>query len=639
MTNQGLFVSPGLDNAAFLDKEVTALVRGQDMVSIIAVTNMSPTLNHGFVTGVSNEGLSVFIGGVERVFASTNAPRASYGDIVSLHIHEGQLLSYHVYDKVIAGVTIERVTADTIEIYGQGRVPLSPEFAVYNDVEAVSLGTSRSLVVGTEIARFIWGEDHSYLVAAVIQEQPSPRYLRVALNTTGFDSLVHETIELTADIAFTIRDASGTSHFYPGEVARFEEPTDISGYRAYIETQGEGRIQVLSISRQWPGGASPAYHGSMQIAWEGTGFSIVNVVPLEKYLQAVVPSEMPSNFGLEASMIQAVTARSFAYGQFLANAQAHLGANVEDSVMSQVYNNLPENNISIQAVNNTRGQVIAYQGQVISTHFFSTSAGMTANSGDVWARHNRLPAETPTFLQSVQQHAGNSFGDLSDETVARTFFNDLELDAYDSLSPWFRWNVTLSAEQVAHSINSNLQARFDANPHLIKTLDTDGEFRSLPFRPRTDNLHNLPETCPCGGLNPFCIYGIGELIDIRVAERGTGGNIMSLIVEGTEATVKIITEFNIRTLLAPNTSEGVISLNRWDGTSLNNFNMLPSSFFTLERLTDHDGNIVNVRFVGGGFGHGVGMSQYGARGMLLRGYNYLEVLLHFYTGVDIITLY
>jgi len=338
-------------------------------------------------------------------------------------------------------------------------------------------------------------------------------------------------------------------------------------------------------------------------------------------------------------MLQAVTARSYAYGQFLANRQAHLGANVEDSVMSQVYNNIPENDISIQAVNNTRGQVVAYQGQVISTNFFSTSAGMTANSGDVWALHNRLPAETPTFLQSVQQHTGESFGDLSDEAVARAFFNNRELDAYDNISPWFRWDVTMSAEQVAHSINSNLQARFDANPYLIKTLDTDGEFRSLPFRAKIAGLEDIPQACACGGLNAFCIYGIGELMDIRVASRGAGGNIMELIVEGTEATVKIITEFNIRTLLAPRTADGIVTLNRWDGSSLNNFSMMPSSFFTIERLTDHDGRIVDVRFIGGGFGHGAGMSQYGARGMLLRGYNYLEILLHFYTGVDIITLY
>ena len=643
ITNKGLFVATGFVNDNFLDKEISVLVRGQDIITVLEVTSMSPILNYAFVTGSNNNGLSIFMGGVERVFTSSFVPRISRGDIISLQIYNGTVLNYTIYDNIIDNTTIERVTNDFIELFGYGRIALSENFVVYNQVGIdsgiPSWQTPRQLVVGTEIARFIWDRDYSYLIAAVIEESPSPRYIRVALNTTGFTSLVHDSIELTADIDFTVTDALGTRVYTAGQIVSFTHQSHVNGYRAYIDTQGDGRIQVLNITRQWPSGVSPSYHGSMEIAWEGNGFSLINVVPMEKYLQAVVPSEMPSSFGLEASMLQAVTARSYAYGQFLANRQAHFGANVEDSVMSQVYNNIPENSISIEAVNNTRGQVLSYNGQVVSTNFFSTSAGVTANSGDVWAVNNRLPANTPTFLQSVRQYAGADFGDLSNEDNARVFFNNRNIDAYDSMSPWFRWDVTMTAEQVANSINSQIKARYNANPFLIKTLGDDDVFRSTPFRPRADSLENIEQVCACGGTNGYCIYGIGDLVDIQVATRGVGGNIMELIIVGTEATVKVITEFNIRTLLAPRTDDGIISLNRWDGTTVNNFSMMPSSFFTMERLTDNDGNIMYVRFIGGGFGHGVGMSQYGARGMLNRGYSYLEILLHFYTGVDVVTIY
>ena len=616
ITNNGLFVATGFVNDNFLDKEIKVLVRGQDIITVLEVTDMSPILNYAFATGTNGNSLSVFIGGVERIFLADFSPRVNHGDIISLQIYNGTVLNYNIHDDIIDNTTIERVTNDFIELFGYGRIPLSYNFVVYNQINNISWQTPRQLVVGTEIARFIWNNDASYLVAAVIEERASPRYMRVALNTTNFVSLIHDYIELTSDIDFTVTDTSGTRTYTAGQIVIFNNQSHITGYRAYIETKGDGRIQINSITRQWPGGISPSYHGSMEIAWEGNGFSLINVVPIEKYLQAVVPSEMPSSFGLEASMLQAVTARSYAYGQFLANRQANLGANVEDSVMSQVYNNIPENSISIEAVNNTRGQVISYNGQVVSTNFFSTSAGVTANSGDVWALNNRLPSYTPTFLQSVRQYVNADFGDLSDEDNAREFFNNRNIDAYDDMSPWFRWDVTMTAQQVADSINNQIVSRYEANPFLIKTLDEDGIFRSTPFE-----------------------NGIGDFVNIEVATRGIGGNIMELIVTGTEATIKIITELNIRMLIAPRTENGFISLNRWDGTIVNNFSMMPSSFFTIERLTNENGDIINVRFIGGGFGHGAGMSQYGARGMLNRGYSYLEILLHFYTGVDIVTIY
>lgn len=613
ITNFGVFASTGVINSNFLDTEIKALVRGRDIITILEIVTTTPTLLYAFAIEGENGQVSVFTGGVERVFnTDLNMSAINFGDIVSLQINQGSALSYTLYNEIIENTTIERVTDSFIELFGIGRIPINENIAVYNKVGRISFKSLRNLIVGTSISNFVMDEEK--IVAAIINERPIPNYLRVALNTTGFLSLIHDYIRITSDTYFTVTDTE-TRTYEPGQIAEFRTENDINGYRAYISPKLGGTLQVLSITRQWPGGQSPIYNGNMEIAWEGNGFSLINIVSLEEYLKAVVPSEMPSNFGLEASMIQAVTARSYAYNQFLANRQAAIGANVEDSVMSQVYNNIPANEISKQAVENTRGQVLAYNGNIISANFFSTSAGVTANNGEVWATKNRLPSPTRPYLRSVRQYLNNDFLDLSIEEIARAFFNERNIDAYDDLSPWFRWNTTMTANQVTDSINSRLNERYNASSSLIKTLQEDGTFRSRP------------------------ITTIGQLVNIYVKSRGEGGNIMELVVEGTENTVLIITELNIRMLLAPRSEGEAIILNRWDGSQLSNFSMMPSSFFSMERLTNEVGEILYVRFIGGGFGHGVGMSQYGARGMLARGYNYLEILLHFYKGAEITTVF
>jgi len=277
--------------------------------------------------------------------------------------------------------------------------------------------------------------------------------------------------------------------------------------------------------------------------------------------------------------------------------------------MSQVYNNVRETDLSTQSVQETANQVLMYNGRVISTNFFSTSSGVTANSGEVWIS-NANWGETPNYRSSVRHYFGIDAGDLSLEENARSFFNNWEVDSYDTISPWFRWRVTMDNETISANINSNLANRFNASPNLVRTKNDEGIFVSEP------------------------VSSIGSLVNIEVLRRGEGGNIMELLLTGTENTVKLLTEFNIRSTI---TLQNTV-LERFSGGNLTNFSMLPSGFFTMERLTDDYGNILYVRFIGGGFGHGVGMSQYGARGKIERGYNYVEVLTHFYRGGEIVTL-
>ena len=104
--------------------------------------------------------------------------------------------------------------------------------------------------------------------------------------------------------------------------------------------------------------------------------------------------------------------------------------------------------------------------------------------------------------------------------------------------------------------------------------------------------------------------------------------IKQLLVVGSEATYLILREYNIRYILAP---QNTVYLQ--DGSTTNNMNLLPSAYFTIEK----EDNYFAVK--GGGYGHGVGMSQYGARYLAANGWDYEEILAHFYKDTKLNILY
>jgi len=434
--------------------------------------------------------------------------------------------------------------------------------------------------------------------------------IRVLIGTSNFMGLVHESIEITCAGAFTVRDGESAVYFRAGEIFQItSEEID----RYYIEPVNPyERLEIIGLERNRADGENPRYRGIIEISRSSDGFIIVNELTIEEYLYAVIPSEMPSSFGVEASMVQAVTARTFAYHQIRENRFSEFGAHVDDSVMSQVYNNLPENEISIEAVRATRGQVLTYEGEIILANYFSTSGGTTANFGEVWALGEQFPTHTPDFLRAQAQFISHSPGNLRTEEAAAAFFRNTEIPAFDRDFPWFRWHVTMTMEELSERINQSLAERQAVNPALIHVLNENGEATSAPAE------------------------SIGMLRDIEVTRRGQGGNIMEIIFYGTQASVRVQTEFNIRALLNPRE----IPVTRHDGSQSGTLSLLPSAFFT---IVFHNNAFTNelqaVTFFGGGNGHGVGMSQNGVRALLDMRLTYIEILRHYYPGVEISNIF
>ena len=605
----GLWMEP------YLDKEVLLLRKKDEVLAVVGITSDRPTLRGAYVVRQSADSITVFLGGAERTYACDGLPEIT-SVVCDLQIEGNRVVKQTPLTEAATG-TLKRLTASEVELSGAGTLSADGAMRVYTTSNGTpKWKTLQALTVGTDDARFFLRG--GAVAAAILDHTPSAERIRVVLSTTGYDGYIHKEAVVTSDRGFTLRQNEEESFYAPGETLVLpSESMESSMPRITLSPEPGGRLIVESIRRAWPDDTAPAYRGTLEIAQaDGGGYILVNELSLEEYLYAVVPSEMPSSYGLEPSKVQAITARSYAYNQLYENRYHRYGANVDDSVACQVYNNLPETAVSVQAVDETAGQCLAFRGNVVSANYFSTSAGVTANAGEVWpdSLTYSFPGNTPGFLQSVPQYESNQYGDLTNEANAAAFYKDQTVAAHDSTFPWFRWTVTIPVDALSASINKALKARYNANPALIKTVQADGRVVSRS------------------------IASIGTLRRMEVVSRGEGGNITCLRLTGSEADVLVSTEYNIRTLLAPIGLGEDILITRKDGSVVANNALLPSAFFTFDTQTGADGALTSVTFFGGGNGHGVGMSQNGVKGMMDAGATVAEVLSHFYPGSEIMRI-
>ncbi|GAA0322690.1 hypothetical protein GCM10008967_11490 [Bacillus carboniphilus] len=528
----------------------------------------------------------------------------------------------------------------TLELELQGEIKLAKNYDVTQKGEnRVYQNTLDDVRVGAENVTV--RVNHKNEITKVFIDGPTPiESMRVGIMTSGFATVDHETVVLSSQAGLEIVDklAGETLSIAAGEKVTFAPDSGeitVTGAngdvlyttpnRLYAFTEEGSKIKVENITRA---SGDPSYRGFFEITTSEAGdkLNLINEVDFEQYLYQVVPSEMPAYFGLNALKAQAVAARTYALGDYLSDRFAKDGFFVLDSVMSQVYNNTPENAITTQAVNETAGVImLGEDGSLVDARYYSTSGGYGASKHQVWAESDgTFPSEVLPYL-IAQSHTFDPNDpsqmleiDTQSEEEILEFYKTLSHTGYDGNSPWFRWKVSLSKEELENTINANIISRQAADPKFVLTENEAGEFVSQP----------IPEE------------GIGELVDMYVAKRGDGGNIMELVIEGTTGTYKIIKEYNIRFTIRPSnafTGDGNVVLHRatagstdYTGT-LNNYTILPSAFFGFE-VDEEKG----VTFYGGGNGHGVGMSQYGAYYLgTTLGYEYDSILTTYYPNMSL----
>ena len=406
--------------------------------------------------------------------------------------------------------------------------------------------------------------------------------IRVLIMTDNFEEIFHSKVWLKCDSDYKIIYGEKEKIISGGKVTKINTKSGYlkKGKVKIVPVNASDKIQILSVERKY---GNPKYTGSIELSLTDNQILITNELSLEEYLYGVVPSEMPSNYGQTALMVQAICARTYAYRQVLNNSYKKYNAHVDDSVNYQVYNNEMGTEEATKAVDATKGIIMTYDDEPINALFFSTSCGCTTLA-DIWGSDN-FP-----YIKSV--YLGDKKGpDLSDEETFDEFIRK-KSDTYDKDYSLYRWSVTMSADEVSYSVNKTL-------PHI-------------------DNVKRT--------------Y-VGEVTDIEVIKRGSGGVLKAIKVKGTEGSVTVKLQGNIRKLFDISNC----NLENNNGELTEGFAMLPSGCFVVDKVVK-DGKLY-FEFIGGGFGHGVGMSQNATRTMAEQGMKYEEILKFFYKDIEVKNMY
>ena len=599
-TDRGIIKCSGYSTDIYVDKKIKVMLKGDELIGVLSVQENTANLYNVYIEKIGTDKINIFFEGGNRVFLYNKPINSS---IANVQIRDSQIVSLDFLETNFRDI-IKTADLSKISFQSTETLSVSENFKVYSEVGYISSKNISNLICGSDIAKIYIANNE--ICAAIIDKDIPLTSLRVLISTSNFEGYLHDTVSLEGSgfkVSAGANDYTVTSLKLPEDDFYFKE-----GNRIYIEPIKDDFISISSIKRNWQN-SNPNYNGKIEIEKSDSGYIIVNEIELEKYLEAVIPSEMPSSYGLEAAKVQAICARSYAYNQFYANKYHSYGANIDDSVLSQVYNNIPANNISIEAVKVTKGQYLSHNEEIISANFFSTSAGVFANSGDVWASGNMFPTDSKEYLSA---HSETTL-DVSKEEEMGKFLASNSTGGYDTWSEWNRWSVSMNQEELKNTIEKNIGTAYSASPNLVKTLQTDDSFKSRDVLP------------------------LGRIKNIQVLRRGEGGNIMGLKVEGENSTVLLRTEYIIRTIIRPvgYGGESVYTILK-NGRKISNYSLMPSAFFVFDITHTEEGYIDEIVFTGGGNGHGVGMSQNGVKGMVDAGKNYEEILSYYYKGTKII---
>lgn len=375
--------------------------------------------------------------------------------------------------------------------------------------------------------------------------------IRVLIKTNGFAQIAHPEISLSAPGGLVVKYADQTVSYAGDEVVSIKPDSEMfAGGRIKVESKEGEKITVANLNR---GYGVPAYRGMMELIATAEGIVLINELPLEEYLYAVVPSEMPSSYEAEALKVQAVCARSYAYCQMESFGYPEYEAHVDDSVSFQVYGNSAESEKTMEAIAATDGEKIKYNGKVVKAYFFSTSCGYTT-SVEAWGTKVN---EENGYLASTEVKTEESF--------------------YEESLPWYRWQAVIPEAILSNLISVNT------------------------------------------------VTDIGNLEQVEVTKRGPGNIALQIVAIGTDGSVTVDTENKIRSALGGSGYQ----ITRQDKSVADSATLLPSAFFDIKK---ENGNFI---IDGGGYGHGIGMSQNGANEMAKQGKDYKEILQLFYKDVEI----
>lgn len=310
----------------------------------------------------------------------------------------------------------------------------------------------------------------------------------------------------------------------------------------------------------------------------GSDMTVINVVPAEQYLYGVVPYEIEASSHPEALKAQAVAARTYTLNNM--KKYSRLDFNLCTTVYSQVYKGFAGETVSTnKAVDDTKGKILTYNGKPAAVFYFSSSGGRTEDVKNVWGS-----SDYP-YLKSVE-------------------------DKYESGKSWrYTWEVTYTAQKIKQIMTERGFNLGDIVGIYITKKSEAGRATELVVKGTKDQrIYTNGSTRSFLSLDSQW-YTISTDADVTV--KGQGSEPLKTQLAGK----KVMTASGLKTINSTSNSVSIVSSENVKRTVA----LVPTTY----------------TFTGRGWGHAVGMSQEGAKGMANAGFKYEQILTHYFTGTKV----
>ena len=369
---------------------------------------------------------------------------------------------------------------------------------------------------------------------------------------------------------------------------------------------------TIGVNFHWERKETQTFLGTLRFVVESDKICAINELPVEKYLESVISSEMSATSSLELLKAHAVISRSWLLAQMKKRRDvAESGNNFfsftkkedmlirwydrEDHTIFDVcaddhcqrYQGITKETSPhvAEAIRQTKGQVLLDGDEICDARFSKCCGGVTEEFQYCWedTPKNYLTAvrDIALGIESTLPNLTNeeeaekwirfnppAFCNTQDKRILSQVLNDYDQETVD----FYRWKVTLTQEKLQQLIADRLK------------------------------------------------MDLGSVLDMKSVERGTSGRISKLQIIGTKKTFTIGKELEIR-------------------RTLSDSHLLSSAFIVDKYDIDEQGVPQRFELIGAGWGHGVGLCQIGAAVMGEEGYLYDAILLHYYQGAEIKKLY
>lgn len=369
---------------------------------------------------------------------------------------------------------------------------------------------------------------------------------------------------------------------------------------------------TIGVNFHWERKETQTFLGTLRLVVESDKIVAINELPVEKYLESVISSEMSATSSLELLKAHAVISRSWLLAQMKKRREvAESGNNFfsftkkEDTLIRwydredhtlfdvcaddhcQRYQGMTKETSPhvAEAIRQTKGQILMDGEEICDARFSKCCGGITEEFQYCWE-------DTPkTYLTAVRDIA------LGVERTLPNLTNEEEAEK------WIRFNPPAFCNTQDKKILSEVLNDYDQE---------------------TVNFYRWKETLSQEKLQQLIAdklkMDLGAILDMKAVERGKSGRISKLQIIGTEKTFTIGKELEIR-------------------RTLSDSHLLSSAFVVDKYDKDEQGVPQRFELIGAGWGHGVGLCQIGAAVMGEQGYHYDAILLHYYQGAEIKKLY